>query len=188
MRLAIFGDSFGYVRPLDSFPSWASRLQNLHDVKNYCQCGVSQYRIMQQIKSTDLSKFDKIIITHTSPTRVFVRNNPIHINSETHQNCDLLLADIEQRKDKFSQAALNYFKYIFDMKYALDIHNLICKEIDELVATYDPIHITHFDYHRCYEFKNMINFHDLWLKNRGPVSHYNEQGNNKIFSILSQKL
>ncbi len=188
MKLAIFGDSFGYQHKSSPFTGWVDMLSHEHEVDNFCQCGVSQYKILQQIKSARLSLYDKIIVTHTSPTRVFVRHNPLHQDSLTHKNCDLLFADVEPRNEKFAKVSQDYFKYIFDLDYAIDIHNMICEKINFLLRDLDVIHITHFDYEQCYKFNDMINFYSLWTQNQGPVNHYNEKGNHEIYKILSQRI
>ena len=157
-------------------------------IDNHCQCGVSEYKILQQLKSANLNKYDWVIVTHTSPTRVFVRYNPLHQESITHKNCDILLADIESKNDKFSNVCKDYFKYIFDIEYAIDIHNLICKEIDSIVKNLNVLHITHFDYTTCYQFPNLINFYNLWADNRGPVNHYNKYGNQQVYETVLKRL
>jgi hypothetical protein len=183
-KTALFGDSFGYQFPTQDFSSWVEKLGNHYVISNHCQAGVSEYKILQQIKSADLGGYDQIIITHTSPSRVFVRYNPLHEDSITHQDCDIILADIENRKDRFSKACHDYFKFIFDFDHALDIHNMICQEIHQRTEKHNVVHMTHFDYTNCFEFPNLINFHALWLKNRGPVNHYNQFGNNEIYKTL----
>lgn len=186
--LAIFGDSFGAVKPDHEFQGWVELLQDHYNVKNFCQCGSSQYRIYQQIKSVDLSQFDKILITHTSPFRVYVRDNPTYSNDPVYKNCDLIFADVNNRDDEFSVSAKNYFKYIFDERYSLDIHNLICKDIENITRSLDCLHITHFDYSQCYQFSNFISFYDLWIHHRGPVHHYDRPGNREVFSKVFSRL
>ena len=188
MRIGLFGDSFGYQNTTRPFKSWVDRLGQHAIIDNHCQCGVSEYKILTQLRSVDLLQYDQLIITHTSPTRVFVRHNPLHMDSDTHTNCDILLADVEPRHDAFSQLCKDYFKYIFDIDYAIDIHNMICQEINHTVKDHKVIHMTHFDYTRCYQFLNMIDFYALWLKNRGEVNHYNEFGNEQIYNTISKKL
>ena len=112
----------------------------------------------------------------------------MHITSKYHKNCDILYADIEKNSDEFSVAGQMYFKHIFDFEYSNDIHNMICREIDRLVAHADPIHITHFDYTDLYNFAGLLNFHRLFLKNKGTVGHYNKEGNIKIFETIMQRL
>ena len=186
--LAIFGDSFGAIKPDHEFKGWVEKLQYHYAVTNFCQCGSGQYRILQQIKSVDLKRFDKLLITHTSPFRVFVRENLLHKNDPVYKNCDLIFADIENRDDEFSTAAYGYFKYIFDHEFYRDIHNLICKEIDRITGSFECLHITHFDYKDCYKFANFMCFHDLWKKHRGPVHHYDQLGNHEIFSRVLDHL
>jgi len=186
--VGIFGDSFGYVKSDHEFLGWVEMLSTHVAVKNFCQCGSSQYRILQTLKSTDLNQFDQLIITHTSPTRVFARHNPLHADNPVYQNCDLLFADVEGRKDSFSVMAQQYFKMLFDFHYSLDVHNMICREIDELCINLHCLHITHFDYTNCYQFVNMINFFPIWSKNRGPVHHYNKHGNQYVFENIINKL
>jgi hypothetical protein len=187
-RLIIFGDSFGVQKTPELFNSWVTLLDNHYEIENQCECGVSQYKILQRLKNTDLTKFDKILITHTSPTRVYVKDNPLHKNSEYHKNCDILFADIENHVDEFSVACKLYFKHIFDFDYAFDIHNMICQEIDKLCGDKNTIHMTNFDYTNLYFFPNLINFYPLFLKNKGEVNHYNEVGNNKIYQTLLTEL
>ena len=187
-RLIIFGDSFGVQKTLELFNSWVTLLDNHFEIENRCECGVGQYKILQQLKNTDLTKFDKILITHTSPTRVYVKDNPIHKNSVYYKNCDILFADIENHVDEFSVACKLYFKHIFDFNYAIDIHNMICQEIDKLCKGKTTIHMTNFDYTNMYSFPNLINFYPLFLKNKGEVNHYNEVGNNKIYQTLLTEL
>jgi hypothetical protein len=187
-KLALFGDSFGVNKHTDSIDSWISRLRAHFDTKNFCQCGVGQYKILKQIQSVDLSEFDQIIITHTAPTRVYVEHNPLHRDSQYHQHCDVIFADIENNTDEFSIACRMYFKHLFDLEHAMDIHNLICEKIDQLVSGHQVIHMTHFDYRGLFQFRNMLNFHDLFLTNRGSVAHYDKFGNDEIYKKLSEML
>ena len=129
IKLAIFGDSFGVSRDEDEFDSWVTRLSHDYSVDNYCESGISQYKILQNICKVNLDCYDCVVITHTSPYRVYVPYNPLHQDTQYHKNCDIIFADIDQRLDKFSIACQQYFKYIFYIKYATDIHVMICKEI-----------------------------------------------------------
>jgi len=157
MRIAVFGDSFGYQNPDQPFKNWVDYLAQDHKVFNYCECGVSQYRILQQIRAhIDQHQSDQLIITHTSATRTFVPFNPLHQHSQTHKHCDIIYADIADRDDEFSEACKQFFKFIFDMDYSVDIHNMICKEINDICQNKKVIHITHFDYTGLYEFPGFL--------------------------------
>ena len=182
--LGIFGDSFGVETANELYPSWVTLLRKDYNIKNYCQSGVSEYKILQQLKNVDLKTFDTILITHTSPTRVFVKYNPLHQDTVYHKNCDLILSDVEAASGEFARAAQLYFKHIFDIEYACDIHNMICSEIADIVRAHKVIHTTHFDYSGLYKFHNMLNFHHIFLKHRGEVNHYSEIGNILVYETL----
>ena len=182
--IGLFGDSFGTDTANNPYTSWVDLLRQQYTVYNYCQSGVSEYKILQQLKSVDLNKFDKILITHTSPTRVYVNYNPLHQNTPYHKNCDLILSDVEAASGEFAQAAKLYFKHIFDINYACDVHNMTCREIDELTKNYNVTHITHFDYNGLYQFTGLVNFYNLFLKHRGHVNHYTAQGNQLVYEGL----
>ena len=74
------------------------------------------------------------------------------------------------------------------MTYAIDVHNLICEKIDNLIRDKNVTHITHFDYDDLYAFPDMINFYKLFLINKGDVNHYNQFGNNEIYKTLKSRL
>ena len=186
--IGLFGDSFGADTSNNPYTSWVNLLRQHYIIENHCQSGVSEYKILQQLKSVDLNKFDKILITHTSPTRVYVNYNPLHQHTPYHKNCDLILSDVEAATGEFADAARLYFKHIFDIDYACDIHNMVCREIDELTKNYSVVHVTHFDYDGLYQFADMINFHKLFLKNRGLVNHYNEHGNHMVYEVVNKSL
>ena len=188
MKLALFGDSFGVQRKNTSYPSWVDLLSLHFDITNYCKCGVSEYKILKQLQSANFDDYDKILIVHTSATRVYVKYNPLHQSSEYHRDCDIIFSDIENSKDDFSKSCRLYFKHIFDLDYAIDVHNMICKTIDDLCSKVDVIHSTHFEYSGLHQFSNMINFHDLFLKHRGDVNHYDKQGNEQIYQSLLKVL
>ena len=188
MKIALFGDSFGVQKMEEEFDSWVTMLNKHIDIDNFCKSGIGEYKILKQIQQTDLSVYDKVLITHTSPNRVYVKFNPLHQDSQYHKDCDIIYSDIENNSDKFSIAGQLYFKHIFDFEYAKDIHIMICKEIEKLINHKISMHITHFDYNELYNFPDMINFYPLFLKNRGTVNHYNKKGNITVFQTLLDKL
>jgi hypothetical protein len=187
-KIGLFGDSFGYQKNGQPFDSWVDLLANHFRITNHSECGVGEYKILKQLKKSNLDSFDFLIITHTSATRTFVPYNPLHSKSAYHKNCDILYADIADRTDDFSLACQLYFKYIFDLDYAVDIHNMVCQEIDKLTYDKKVLHITHFDYTGLYKFTDLINFYNLWLDNRGMVNHYNQTGNQLVYQTILKKL
>jgi hypothetical protein len=184
MKLAIFGDSFGVQKSNQPYKSWVDLLSQHFDITNHCECGVGEYKILKQLQGTDLTQFDKILIVHTSATRIYVKYNPLHCSSEYHKNCDIILADVENGDTEFALACQLYFKHIFDLDYAIDIHNMICNTINKYCLDKSVVHTTHFDYSGLFQFPDMISFYDLFLEHRGNVNHYTKHGNNLIYQSL----
>jgi hypothetical protein len=188
MKIALFGDSFS-SRVHDPHTSgWPILLEKHFSIENFSQSGSSQYRILKSLKNQNLSLYDKIVVSHTSPLRVFVRFNPLHQATKYHKNCDLIFSDSADRDDQFSIACQLFYKHIFDIEHAFDIHNMICREINDVTSAHDTLHITHFDYDGLYRFDGMINFYQHWLNHKGDVNHYNQQGNNVVYQELLKHL
>lgn len=189
MKLAIFGDSFGIEDSDNDNIGWASLLGQNHNVTNFCQAGIGEYKIYRSIKNCNLLDYDCVLITHTSPFRVHSLTNPLHLHSKHHKNCDIILADIENRADAFSTMAKNYFKFSFDSEYYIDIHNLLCQQIHSITKSMPAIHLTHFDYNGLYNFdKSLINFYNHWINNKGSVNHYSTYGNQIVFDQVTKVL
>lgn len=178
--IGLFGDSFGYQKKDEPYPSWVDLLSQQHAVDNHCECGVSEYKILKQLETANLDKYNVIIVTHTSYSRVFVEHNPLHADSKYHKNCDILAADVESRNDEFSRACQLYYKYIFNDDHARDMYNLILKEIDRMLNGKTAIHMTHFDHAGLHKFNRLLEFNNLFLANRGPVNHYTEFANKLV--------
>jgi hypothetical protein len=70
------------------------------------------------------------------------------------------------------------------------MHKLLCKEIEKLLESVEDrvIHIANIDYKTIYCFKNMINFDNLFASNLGSMNHFDAEGNEEIFKILSTTL
>jgi hypothetical protein len=192
MKVLITGDSFAADWQI-KYPEkmgWPNFLAGIYDVTNLAQAGCSEYRILKQIQSVDLSTFDKIIIAHTSPFRLYTKNHPVHMNDKLHSNCDLIYSDIKDHAvdNKKLLSIVDYFENYFDNDYAVDIHNLICEKIDVLTEKYDPIHITGFIWMDGYKFENMINFNHLFKKSRGESNHLTAEGNMEIYHAICTRL
>jgi len=189
MKVLMIGDSFGVPKKEDPFPSWISMLSQTYDITNLSECGISEYRIFKKLSSAHLNRFDSFIIIHTSPFRTYVDYNPIHSESEYHKNCDVILADIENRNDDFSKACQQYFKHIWNKDYSLDIHNLLCMDIQRQLKDRPTLHITNFDYRDCYDFnKELLCLWPIWQQHKGNVAHYDQEGNRIVFDIIDQKI
>ena len=48
--------------------------------------------------------------------------------------------------------------------------------------------MTHFDHAGLRPLSGLLEFHSLFLDNRGPVNHYNSTGNREIFNQVLERL
>jgi len=188
-KILIAGDSFSTVWP-DTSGSWVDLLSNDFIIDNLSQAGIGEYKILKQIKSTDTSKYNAVIVSHTSPSRIHTRNNPLHKNG-LHKDCDLIYTDLEKRFDWFNEnlrISKKFFEYHYDDEYQIDIYNLIREEIKKTIKT-RYISISHVGIASSLSIeKDHIDFSNLWLKNRGNINHYNRDGNQIIYKTIKEAL
>lgn len=188
-RIGIAGDSFAAHLPSQQDNhGWSRLLSQNYTVTNVASCGASEYRIWQTLNNQLVQEQDAWIVSHTSHSRVYAADNPLHKNTLHHQHCDVLFTDIEHRNDPFSRACQDYFRHLFDDQYHRNIHVLILDAINNLLRDVKVFHLTHFDYSGMPVGFNIVNYHDFWRLHRGDVNHYSAQGNRKIFSELNHWL
>lgn len=190
-KILICGDSFAAdwtVKYGDV--GWPNMLAKEFAVTNLAQAGCGEYKIHQQLVSTNLIKFDQIIIAHTSPYRLYVNKHPIHNKDPLHKNSDLIYSDIleHSKNDKKLLPILDYYENYYDLDYAKFIHNLICKEIDTLTKLFPVLHITSFDWKGLYQFENMVHFEKEFDKHKGLMNHYNNEGNELVYKTIKMHL
>ena len=90
-KILIAGDSFAADWTVKyKGEGWVNTLCKDYDVTNIAQAGVSEYKIYNQLKKIDVSKYDIILISHTSAYRIPVVEHPIHSKDILHNNCDLI--------------------------------------------------------------------------------------------------
>ena len=188
-KILICGDSFAadWHQNVKGGPNL---LSEIHRVDNLAQAGCSQYKIYKQIISANLGTYDRIIICHTSPFRIYCEKHPVHHSSLLHSNCDFIYSDVVENvsKDYDLKVVKKYFELYFSQDYAIFTHNLICKEITSILANYSVIHITFFDYKNLFEFDRFHSFYDVFLNYKGSVNHLNEKGNLMVFESLNKQL
>ena len=163
-------------------------LQAHYKVTNLAQAGISEYKILKQLRSISLDSFDTVLICHTSPYRVHTKNS-IH-KTELHKDCDLLYSDIESRRWSFNpliSSAYGYFMHHYDIEYYEDIYCLFRKELDCLTSNITTLHIDHFDTPAVIE-RNRLDLSQLWKLNKGNINHYSEQGNYLAYNRIKGKL
>lgn len=176
-RLLVVGDSFAASNHADS---WTQQLNCNANVVGLA--GASEYRILQCLETQQLD-YDKIVVVHTSPNRIYVEQNPYYENSDTHVNCDLLYNDVKSRlPDEFAKNVCWWFKNIFSIEHASYIHKLMIERSQQLVP--DALHLTFFDIH----YDGVENWHNTWKANTGNINHMNVKGNKLVAARVNKLL
>ena len=99
-KILLIGDSFSSSNHTDS---WTNLLPGC-TIVNLSSNGSSEYRIFKKLTNTDLTQFSHIIIVHSSSYRIYIDYNPLHVDSLTHQHCDLIYQDVKfAAKTQFTQ-------------------------------------------------------------------------------------
>jgi hypothetical protein len=191
-KLLICGDSFAVdYNKVSNNPGWANFLTNDFSVTNRAQPGCSEYRILKQIQSENIELYDIIIISHTSPNRVYINQHPIHKNSVIHQNSDLLYNDVlyhvdQDPENKIMLAAKNYFENIFDMDYHEDLFFLFSNQLKEITKTKPCLHLFTLYNKNCNSFKHHLNLkkHFKVVPDQSNPNHYTPDTNLKIYNLI----
>lgn len=191
MKILIAGDSFAADWTIaKNVVGWPNLLANDFDVVNIAQAGCSEYKIYKQLLSVDLSHFDSIVVAHTSPNRLYVKNHPVHFSSVLHKDSDLIYADIKEHAstDKNLDSIVDYFEKYFDIEYAEFVHTLICKEIVSALSEFtgNVVHLTGFDWTTLYQFNDLQVFADIAIHDRGLANHFDTEGNQKVYQTVKK--
>jgi hypothetical protein len=193
MNILLCGDSFvsdWSVKHKDQ-SGWCNWLAKEHHVVNLAQAGVGEYKIMKQILSADLNKFDAVIISHGSPNRVYCTVHPIHENDPLHKDADLIYADIKEHAESNFDAdtGVRYYERYFDFDHYRDISNLCCMEILNHLGQYphlNQFHIENFANQHKYDFlTSSYNINELLTKHYGTFCHMDQEGNQKLYKIIT---
>ena len=180
LKILLCGDSFAADWQIKNpnIYGWPNMLADHADLTNLARAGCSEYRILKQLKSVSLDEFDKIIVSHTSPYRIYVKQHPAYLGNTFYQDCDFLYSDCIAHE---LYDVKNWFENYFDLDYAIDIHQMIMREIDRQAK--DIIHLGHMEIVAPSDFE-FINFLDIWNRFPGAVNHYTEKGNKKVYDKL----
>lgn len=194
-RILICGDSFA-ADWTKKYPGqgWPNLLSTEFDVTNLAQAGCSEYKIWLQLDSVldRISEFDHVVISHTSPYRIYVKQHPVHYNDVLHHSSDLIYSDIIEQNNEYKNldVIVSWFENYFDLEHAKFVHNLICEKIDNTLKAHtdNVLHIAHMEWNDLYQFDDMLNFKLLFDKHRGSINHYDQTGNQEVFTKIMQKL
>ena len=185
-KLLIAGDSFAadWTKKYKNVYGWVNMLESDYDVTNIAQAGVSEYKIYKQLEKIDTTKFDHIIVSHTSAYRIPIEEHPIHKNDSLHNSCDIIFSDAEKHTENYiMKTAVDFYGSIFHPEYFCFVNDLIFKEIEKI--TPNAIHITFFD---SFYSKNILKFENIFLDYKGNVNHLNESGNELFYNIMKNIL
>ena len=188
MKILLVGDSFAadWTTKYPNQKGWPNHLAERYAVTNLAQAGCSEYRILHQLKSTDLTQYDTIIVSHTSPYRIYTEYHPSRSTDILHDSCDLLYADIENlaKTNREYRSAVDYFEKFFSLEYAEFCYNITIDKINELLKDRYVIHISHLTPIE----ESYIDFSNLFKNHRGLINHYNEEGNQIIYNRILKEL
>ena len=192
-KILICGDSFAADWTV-KYPGWGwpNKLAESFDVTNLAQAGCGEYKIYQQLLSADLNLFDIILISHTSPNRIYVQTHPVHFNDPLHKHSDLIYTDILEhvKRNKSLTCIVDYYEKYFDLDYAKFVHSMICEKIETIFENYSGqiLHITNVPWDGLYQFDDMMNFDWAFRKHHGLMNHYTDRGNQIIHDLILEKI
>lgn len=188
MRILVAGDSFAAPWP-GNYPGWATLLNKDYQVVNRAQAGVGEYKVWLQLAEENLDNYDLTIVCHTSAYRVYVPEHPFHTTG-LHKDADLIYTDVMARDNYPEREHLQYyFESMFDLNYALDIHNLIKERIMYYTMDSRVIHLSFFPVlSNEFVIKNELNFHDIWQQHPGKVNHLSATGNDLVYNSIKDHI
>lgn len=189
-KLLICGDSFAADWTVKvKGVGWVNLLERDYKVTNLAQAGCSEYKILKQLQSIDLADYDLVLVSHTSPFRLYVNEHPVHSKDTLHKNSCLLYTDVLEHLPDHPELkpVVEYFEKYFDVEYMEHMHNLLLREIEEL-CPYRTLHVSHIDWKNLHQFENFINFKDVFQKHRGSINHYNDVGNKLVYDKIYRQL
>jgi hypothetical protein len=188
-KILICGDSFSAdwtVKYPNGF-GWPNLLAQKYEVTNLAQAGCCEYKIYNQLTSQNLEKYDIVLISHTSPNRLFVETHPVHANDLLHKDCDLIYSDIKEHcnNNPKLKSIIDFYNLYFSQEYAQFTHNLICEKIYHYTKHHSGkvIHMTNMYWDGLYDFPDLIKF-NISKMNHGLFNHYNDRANIKVFLTI----
>lgn len=170
MKILIIGDSFA-AKYNGAYLGWSEMLEKENHVTNLAQAGVGEYKILKQVTSVDVRKFDCVIISHTSPYRIHTLHHPLHTEG-IHKHCDFIYEDVKGRLPDVE----NFFTKYFDLDYANHVYKYIYNEIMMILKDTKFIDTTD------------VGLKSIFETHRGSVQHLNEKGNKIFYKRIIEKI
>lgn len=189
-KILICGDSFAVDQtafdPMEI--GWSSMLAKDFLITNSAQAGISEYKILKQLTEHNLDDYDIIIVSHTSPYRVHIKNHPLYQTNQRYKNADLIYNDVlahynNNPRDAILSVAKNYFENIFDQDYYHDIYFLLVNEIKKITHGRRCLHLlTMFD--QGLDITPVLNLKQKFKFKQGTPNHYSNKDNIEIFNLI----
>ena len=196
MQILILGDSWAadWSSQHDQYAGWPNILADRYIVTNVAQAGVSQYSITQQLNQITPADYDRVIVSITSPYRLYTPQHPVHTEG-LHANSDLIYTDLEfhlteQPDNKRIQSAIGFYKHHFDTEQAEYVHQLL---VEDTLKDCDPLYtivtsnIADNEQYVPAGFR-YCEGHDIYQSYPGRINHMNEEGNHLFAHSISQLL
>ena len=182
MNILVCGDSFAadWSVKYQNYPGWVSLLSKKYSITNKAQAGCSEYKIYNQIVNEDLTKYDCIIILHTSPFRIPVENHPILSNDVLHKDADLIYSDIKDKNNPKLQGIIDFFENYFHIEYAEFVHQLIIQEQLKYLGKIPTLHLSYYKFEFLDRLTDNLCFANTFEKNKGLINHMSKSGNIKL--------
>jgi len=195
MKILIVGDSFAsdWSIKYKDYPGWTNLIANDYDVTILSQPGCGEYKILKQLQSVNIDRYDLIIISHTSPGRIHTPKHPVHSQDLLHKNSDLIYTDLEYHALKFTNlfnsslsTAHDFFVYHYDEEYYDHVYQLLRDEITKLVASRSTLIVNHLPCLSTYTGSNVLDFSPMLETHRGIINHFSQPGNQIIYQAVKK--
>lgn len=195
-QILIVGDSFAvkHSDPTTNHYGWSFLLEQNYNITNISQRGISEYKIIQQLKSVNLKTFDCVIVSHTSPNRVYVDQHPVHyLSKDRYSNADLIYNDVSWNLQQYPDnpgllAANHYFDKFYNQDYQEFVYRLFQKEITEILKNNLTLHLLTLYDKNIELFQHVINLYQQIEIDPGNINHYSAKNNQVVFDTVSNWL
>lgn len=194
MKVLILGDSWAadWSSKFNEYPGWPNILSKTFDITNIAQAGVSQFRIVKQLNSVNADDFDRIVISITSPFRIYTPQHPVH-KTGLHIHSDLILNDLKHQAKEFPdnaplRSAIDFFEYHFDTDHANFVNQLIVDHLlqrldkDKTIVTGCIAH--NADFVKSHKY---VDGFEVWKKHKAVNANHMTRKGNEIFAKIMKK-
>jgi hypothetical protein len=185
LEILVCGDSFAASKdPV----SWTAHLKKEHNVVQHGWKGCGEYKIYQQITMQCRDHFDLTIVSHTSSTRLHTATHPLYVDPHEHKHADLIFSDIIDRRHSHPviETAVRYFEQIFDIEYYDFLHGLMLEKINNELISGKSLHLFPLYLPNNIPFEHWMDIRNIMIDNPGESNHYDADGNDKVFKMISQ--